>query len=355
MHWWVLPSGTGTDVSSRTYSGGSLAVLYQNELHDWRVSSQANPFFARLGILFGKPRIAFVLEPVGTTITSDFARKTVLVGGKPVFESDAWLTWSEQFRAAMPEQIRQTMAEEQARLQAEDPDRARRIRERLRDVMALLRPRRFRPQPTGSLTAAGPTATGPNGRAGRIIETPVGPGTRRKGTHERGIGAVLTQVDPEGEPVEDVYAILSIEPRWVSEAEADGFAIVSANGKGLHDRAAALAGEDGATATILLLNRDFRGYQTILAAVNDWANPDGDDDKAAVIESASQEWVEQKMVESVNGLRQLENGSTWLPSHFDDALSPVALTAAFMADRYHTLREVKRAVGNIRQESAASA
>ena len=35
--------------------------------------------------------------------------------------------------------------------------------------------------------------------------------------------------------------------------------------------------------------------------------------------------------------------STCEPSrseHYDEALSPVALTAAFMADRYHTLREV---------------
>ncbi len=61
-----------------------------------------------------------------------------------------------------------------------------------------------------------------------------------------------------------------------------------------------------------------------------------------------QEWIEQKMVEAVNGLRQLENGSTWTALNFDDALSPVALTAAFMADRYHTLREVRRQVGSIR-------
>jgi hypothetical protein len=61
------------------------------------------------------------------------------------------------------------------------------------------------------------------------------------------------------------------------------------------------------------------------------------------------------MVEAVNGLRQLENGSTWLASHYDDALSPVALTAAFMADRYHTLREVKRMAGSLRPQSAATA
>jgi hypothetical protein len=355
MHWWVLPAGPGTDVSTRTASGGSIAVLYQNELHDWRMGGQANAFFARLGIIFGKPRIAFVLEPLGSTIMSDFPRAHVLVGGTSVFESDAWLLWSEQFRSEIPDVIKQTMSEEQSRLQAEDPDRARRIRDRLKDVMSLLRPRRFRSQEGGSIRAGGMTVTGPDGSTGTIIERPVGPGRRRKGVNARGIGSVLTQVQPDGEEASEVFAILSLEPRWVSEKEAESLALVNGNGNGIHDRAAALAGEDGATADILLLNRDFRGYQSIVAAVNDWANPDGDDDKAAAIESAAQEWVEQKMVEAVNGLRQLENGSTWLASNFDDALSPVALTAAFMADRYHTLREVKRAAGALRQGSAASA
>ena len=55
------------------------------------------------------------------------------------------------------------------------------------------------------------------------------------------------------------------------------------------------------------------------------------------------------MVEAVNGLRQLENGTSWLPSHFDDGAEPGRLTAAFMADRYHTLREVRRTVGSLRR------
>jgi hypothetical protein len=353
MHWWILPTGPGTDVSTRTSSGGSIAALYQNELHDWRTGMGANPFFARLGVIFGKPRIGFVLEPQGSTVTSDFARAHVLVGGKPVFETDSWILWSEQFREAMPDAIKQLMIEEQSRLQAEDPDRARRIRERLKDVMALLRPRRFRPSPTGQ-TQAGKEATGPGSGNGESVERPTGPGRRNPSTVRRGIGAALTQVDLDGQPADEVFAILNLEPKWVTEAEATGVTIVGGNGIGLRDRAAALAGEDGATAGILLLNRDFRGYQTILAAVNDWANPEGDDGKSAAIEGSAQEWVEQKMVEAVNGLRQLENGSSWLPSHFDEALSPVALTAAFMADRYHTLREVKRVAGSLRQESPAA-
>lgn len=59
------------------------------------------------------------------------------------------------------------------------------------------------------------------------------------------------------------------------------------------------------------------------------------------------------MVEGMTGLRQLENGSAWTATNFDDALSPVALTAAFMADRYHTLREVRRQGCPLRRTPAA--
>lgn len=99
---------------------------------------------------------------------------------------------------------------------------------------------------------------------------------------------------------------------------------------------------------MLLLNKEFRGYQAIIQAASEWANPEGDDAKTQLVEAAAQEWIEQKMVESVHGLRQLENGTTWLTQHYNDALSPVALTAAFMADRYHTLREIKRQLGQIK-------
>jgi hypothetical protein len=354
VHWWVLPSGPGTDVSSRTASGGSLALLFQNELHDWKTSNQANPFFARLGVLFGKTRIGFVVEPKGPTITSDFARAHVLVAGVPALESDAWLVWADQFRAQMPERIRQTMAEEQARLEIEDPDRAKRIRDRLRDVMKLLRPRRFRrsqqgpvrasTEVTGSGTGTGPIVEIPPGKAkqGKICTTSTGRG--------RGIGALLSQVDEtNGQAAEETTTFLNLDRQWVTEQESEEFSVVKGNSNGLHDRAAALAGVDGRTANILLLNREFRGYQAILAAVNDWANPEGDNDKAAKIEAVTREWVEQKMLEAVLGLRQLENGKTWITEHYDEAMSPVALTAAFMADRYHTLAEIKRAVGTLRQ------
>jgi hypothetical protein len=350
LHWWVLPA-SGADVSSRTMSGGSIAVLFQNELHDWRTGAQANPYFGRLGILYGKSRIGFILEPEEESVTSDFARAHVLVDGLPVFQSDAWLVWADQFRSDIPEVIRRTIAEEQERIQAEDPERARRIKERLKETMALLRPKRYRTNPAGTTRAAGPTVTGADSGDGSVIERRVGVSTRQGAGGSRGIGSLLTQVDDTADqPANEVFSILQLEPQWVAEKEAEDMPIVNGNGRGLQDRAAALAGPDGATAPNLLLNREFRGYQTIVAAVNEWANPEGDDEKAALIEGFTQEWIEQKMVEAVVGLRQLENGSTWTGTNYDDAFSPVALTAAFMADRYHTLREVKRQAGAIRRQ-----
>ena len=353
MFWWVLPVGKGTDLSSRTASGGSLAICYQDELHDWRTSNQANPFLARLGVLFGKNRFGFILEPIGADVTSDFARAHVLIGGRPVLESDGWLVWADQFRERLPDRIKETMAEEQQRLQEEDPDRARRIRDRLKDVMELLRPKRARRDDSGGTRGRGPEVSGAGGGSGAVYDLPVGLREKRpKSQTPRGIGAALTQVDDESaEPATQVFSMLSLHPKWVTEAEAENMTIVNGNAKGLTDRAAALAGEDGATADMLLLNREFRGYQSIVAAINEWGNPDGDEEVAKAIETFVQEWIEQKMVEAVTGLRQLENGATWTATHFDDALSPVALTAAFMADRWHTMREVRRQVGPLRRQA----
>lgn len=354
IRWWVMPS-SGVDVSSRTNSGGSFAVLYDNELHDWKTSNQANSYFARMGILFGKSRIMFVLEPQGPTVTSDFARAHVLVGGAPVFETDAWILWSDQFRRAIPEAIKRTIEEERDKLQSEDPDRMKRIRERLREVMQLLRPRRFRRAKEGELRS-GPEVLGGGSGSGSFAEGPVRSAGRRRRGGGRGIGAVLSDLeDQDASHAQEVTSSRVLEPIWVTEEEAEKMAILNGNTNGLHDRAAALAGQDGRTADIILLNKDFRGYQSMVAAINEWANSEADDDKALKIESLVREWIEQKMIEAVEGLRQLENGRTWLTEHFDEALSPVALTAAFMADRYHTLREVRRAVGALRQTSGLAA
>ena len=127
----------------------------------------------------------------------------MLVGGVPTLESDAWLDWAEQFRAEMPERIKQAMAEEQARLQAEDPDQERRIRERLRDVMHLLRPRRFRRKPQGTVRATDEVA-GADGGAGPVIDFPR---SRRRRPGARG---------PEALPARALAASARSSPSWTT-------------------------------------------------------------------------------------------------------------------------------------------
>ncbi|MBI1356119.1 MAG: hypothetical protein GC160_17400 [Acidobacteria bacterium] len=346
FHWWVLPKGPGTDVSTRTYGGGSIAVLFQNELHDWRTSGHASSAFGRLGILFGKNRVSFVIEPLGASVYSDFARAHVLISGTPVFESDAWLEWADQFKRSMPAAIRATIEEEHERLQEEDPDRAKRIQNRLREINALLRPRRFRPASDGPEFAGPDEAAGAGGSEGKSFTEGNRKGTTAPKPRPYGTASLLAEPDGEedGQPSNPVYSSVGLDPQWVTVAEAEGSPLVKADDRGLEDRAAALAGTDGRTATILLLNSEFRGYQVLLSAINRDFNESGDDNLALKIEMLAKEWIEQKMIEAISGVRQLENGRTWTTDSYDSALSPASLTAVFMADRYHTLREVRAAI-----------
>lgn len=346
VHYWVFHPDEGPKVSSRTVSPGSIAVLYQNELHDWRTGARANADYARFGIIFGKSRVSLVVEPRGDTVSSDFARAHVLVRGEQVTSSEAWLAWAEEFRTRTPDAITAAVAEERARLdQSGDVDKDKRVRARLEEILKLLRPRRFRPG-TGPVTAAEPTVTGPGDDGDTTVERPTGSGTRGDTrARTRGSGPLLSRLadltDPAAQPATEVFGADSLSVHWVSESEAAGQALVDPDGKGLHDRAGALAGENGRTAPDLLLNHEFRGFRTLVTAVAEAVNADGNPDRQQVIEATAREWVEQKMIEAIQGLRQLEDGHAWTPADYDDALSPAALTAVFMADRYHTLREVR--------------
>lgn len=344
IHWYLLDPDK--DPSSRTYAGGSIALLFQNELHDWRYGGQASSTFARAGILYGKSRVGLVVEPLGETVRSDFARAHVMISGTQVTEHPAWAYYAGHFRDNRPQPILEMMAEEQARLSTEDPERIKRISKRLNDVLAMLRPRRYKSDPAGDKTAAG-KVTGAGSR-GDAPSSRGGRGSRTTGKKSRrGVGSVLADLDADGVLANEVHSEVDIDPKWVTEPEAEGMAIVEGNGMGLRDRAAGLVGEDAASAHVLALNRDFRGFQALLDEANKFANPEGDELKADRIATVCEEWVEQKIIEAVLSMRQLENASSWMGEHLNQALSPVGLTAAFMADRWHTWNEIKRAAGQL--------
>lgn len=346
IYWYLLDPAK--DPSSRTYGGGSIATLYQNELHDWRYGGQASATFARAGILYGKSRVGLIVEPYGDTVTSDFARAHVLIAGTQATEHAAWAYYAEYFRDNRPEAIIKMMADEQSQLAVEDPERMKRISNRLKDVLAMLRPRRYRADPTGEQKASG-RVTGAGSRGSTpSTQGSGGGGVTTSKKSRRGVGGVLADLDAEGAIAIEIHSSVELDVQWVNEAQSDGLALVEGNGLGLKDRAAGLIGEAAASATTIALNRDFRGFQALLVEANKFANPEGDDLKAERIVTTCEEWVEQKIIEAVLSMRQLENGSSWMGEHLNAALSPVGLTAAFMADRWHTWNEIKRSIGKIR-------
>ena len=110
--------------------------------------------------------------------------------------------------------------------------------------------------------------------------------------------------------------------------------------------AAALLGENASTADYLALNSEFRGFTRFVEEIDHEMNPAGDEDLTKLIETKCREYTQQKMIEAVLGVRQLENANHWMANEIADALDPTALTTAFMADRFYTWQTIKRSVGS---------
>ncbi len=237
MHWWVLPAGPGRDVSSRTASGGSLAVLLPERAPRLAHEQPGEPVLRPPGRpVRQEPDRVHPRAARRRRSASDFARAHVLVGGTPVFESDAWLVWADQFR----EQHAGRDQGDDGRGAGAAPGGGSRPRAadprptQGRDAAACAR-RRARRDDDGDTRARGPdgrrrraTGRGPSS----TCRSARGRGARSR-RHPRGIGAVLTQVDDEdGDPATEVFSMLSLDPKWVTEEEAESVAIVNGNAQG---------------------------------------------------------------------------------------------------------------------------
>ena len=346
LHWWAIDDDKRKHLTAHTHGSGSLAVLYQNELHDWRTGNGASPWFARFGLTVGKNRVFLVVEPLSDRIHSDFARARVLLEGSPMMEHEALELWAEQFRSSMPDPIKALVDEELRKLgEDDDPERDKRIRRRLQNTLYLFPSKRYRRDPAGSLNASGDVAG--LGGTGDILSLQR---TSQSGRGHPTVGRAHHKLDSltrQGEPADRINPNDWIKFRWVNEDDAEKFALVNANTVGFKDRAAALVGKDALTATELVLNRDFRVYLGLIEKLSEDLNPQGDHAVQELIVQSAQEWIGQKMIESVLRIRQLQNGSTWLADSYDDALSPVALTSAFLADLAQSYNMVKRAVPKV--------
>jgi hypothetical protein len=71
--------------------------------------------------------------------------------------------------------------------------------------------------------------------------------------------------------------------------------------------------------------------QTILAALKDWATPEGATPRHRRSRRSTREWDRAKDgLRPSRGSRAAGERITWLPTNFEDAHSPIALTVVFM-------------------------
>src|SRR5207253_9209152 len=124
-----------------------------------------------------------------------------------------WAEWASEFRANMPQEIRDLMEEVTAGASTDDHRQA--IKERLRQVRDLFRISRYRPTAKGEMTASTDV---PGGKPGESeAEHPRGREGSSPGGYGGRAGAVYALfIDDSGDPAEEVVTDNDPEVKWIS-------------------------------------------------------------------------------------------------------------------------------------------
>lgn len=159
-HWWILPDGKhkfqkpiavegGKDINSmETFSTaylhrGHTGLLWKNELFDVQTGNAGYHRLQQFGIFLGVDRVVLYLEPTQGAVTTNTARTELIVDeGKP-----PWLDWADEFKARMPQEIREFIDNFDINVDRKNDDEA--IREKIAAVMDLFQVPKYRRLKTG--------------------------------------------------------------------------------------------------------------------------------------------------------------------------------------------------------------
>ncbi len=125
-----------TNNSGFVESAGHTAALYQNELYELATARAGMSRLQQFGVTFGYRFVVVYVEPVAGTdrlVTTNTARTSLLINNEPL----PWADWAAEFREKLPDQIARLVAEKAAG--AADTDHQKAIRERIKDIIDLLR------------------------------------------------------------------------------------------------------------------------------------------------------------------------------------------------------------------------
>jgi hypothetical protein len=327
VYWWIIDKDVDTNSGHYT-PGGHVAALFQKELYELVHGPAGYARLQSFGIVFGGERVVLYVEPsdaADEVVTANTARTQLLINNDPL----DWPHYATEFRAVMPQELRDYQDEIGSASNQTDHKRA--IRERLRSVRDLFRFGRYRPKTGGAFKAnAGENTGGSNsdsdGKAKKEATSPSGSRTGSKGdiyalfAEENGVDADL--LDSPADP----------DARWITTADG------SRSSGDLEDRAARYLPDQN----LLLINGDFRAFTDMTDRwVDRYSNVPGC--KAAVTD-VTREWFEQQLIETVMSALALKNGGKWSMSELGELWNETALTAAVLP-RYHIDMNIKRVLG----------
>ena len=326
-HWWIMRADV--DVNSGHFTPpGHVGALYQDELYDLTVGRSGVARLQSFGIIFGHNRVVLYVEPdtQALRVEANTARTTLSVNGEPL----PWDDWAAEFRDSLPSEVRALVEEVGAKSASSDHRQS--IRERLKQIMELLRLSRYRPAKDGkdlidptSVVAGGVPREGDGGR----IEG----GSNSSGSRGGKAGSIYGLfLAADGIPGEEVAVKGEPDRKWVTVADG------TRTPPDLEDR----AGKFIAQQNLLLINGDFRVFTDM---VRHWTDKyQGAPGSAEVVREIVREWFEQQLVEAILGAQALRDSREWSMSDLEHLWSPEALTAVVIP-RYHINFAVGRALG----------
>jgi len=336
IHWYILPEEK-IEQSDIWECTAHVGAVFQDELYEMRTGRNSLGRIREFGLVFGSDRVVIYAEPNSAKldVASNIARSGLLVRGEEL----PWARWASEFRADLPQELRELM--DKIVSSSETRDHRDAIKRRLREIKELMRVTRYKRSPDGKLIIAG---TLPGGD----VSIPDGTTRTRESSSRSGTGgasgdiygAFIATEGTQGTEVVD----RNNEPdvKWVSVLNSTRYI-----GDDLEDRAAIYIAESN----MIQVNSDFRVFQDMIREVG---SRYADSPEIAIqIKDTVEEWFEQQLIEAVLGIQNLQGSPAWDTQTLEKAMSPEALTTAIMP-RYNTFRMITRSLG-ARLGAAASA
>mgnify|MGYP001601646243 CR=1 FL=1 len=339
VHYWVLneeftdKSKKGGSEYSRFYSRGHIAVLYQNELYEFKTERAANVLLQQFGVIFGCRRTVLYLEPTNSKnglLTTHSSRTQVLINELPL----SWEEWASEFNKRMPSDLK-TFIESQSRGHL-SKDRENSIHNRLKAVLDLF------DLHTHQISEIGENDVSEDGVNAQATKRkrhkpppdlfwrdvpPIPPPRIIKPK-----SPIETQIAPG--PLKANKALVDLAPKtrsWIS-VEDDDYA-------DMQDRAARYLYESDT----LLMNSDFGCILEMIDVLEEEvAGPPG---TRAVIEHTVHIWVEQTLCETIIGAKRLFRSKMWNREELARGTCEEALTCT-VTHTYHLYYSAKRELGS---------